>query len=196
MIAESAADLRDLTYPEIYLPPAFSDEEMERSLRPTNSPKTKQGKEISDGIVKVAKERADAPSPCRFPAWDGQMGRDRHVSVDVVEVESGVKLIGPAGFNALRVQNGNIMALPPGKEGYKADGLTYIRCLADYVASRIEREAAEGALGTRQVRVGNVRSASDVYLTIPMAVRRFVESNNKKIDIRGPMFAMVEYTIR
>ncbi len=195
MIAEGVSDLRDLTYPEIYLPPSFTDEEMEKSLRPARSPRTARGRNISDAIVEVAGRQADAPSPCRFQAWEGRLAK-RHVSVDLVETESGVKLIGPAGFNVLRVRDGDILALPPEKEGYRAEGLTYLRCLADYVAAQMEREAAEGLLGTRQVRVGNVRSASDISLSIPMAIRRYVESNNKRIDIRGPMFTTVEYTIR
>ena len=67
--------------------------------------------------------------------------------------------------------------------------------MADFCASQIEREAAQGTPDTREIRVGMVRSASDVYLEIPIAVRRFVESKNKKIDIRGPMFTTVRYSI-
>jgi len=194
MITERAKDIRELTYPEIYVKPRFTDEEMERSLRPIRSPTTEQGIAISAAIVTAARKEADAAAPCAFTVWDGTLGGHR-VTVELVEVEEGVKLMGPAAFNVVRVEDGNIIASPPRANEGRAGQLSYIGCLADFCASQIEVDVEQGKLGTREIRVGMVRSASDIYLDIPIAVRRFVESRNKKIDIRGPMFATVRYSI-
>jgi len=194
MITEGAKDIRDLTYPEIYSKPRFSDEEMERSLKPMSSPTSKEGKAISDAIVRVATKEADTVAPCAFTAWEGHLAGLK-VKVGLVEVEKDVKLTGPAAFNVVRVENGTIIASPPRAQEERPGRLSYIRCMADFCASQIEREAAQATPGTREIRVGMVRSASDVYLEIPIAVRRFIESKNKKIDIRGPMFTTVRYSI-
>jgi len=102
------------------------------------------------------------------------------VTVELVEVEKDVKLIGPAAFNVIRLENGNIIASPPRAEGERPGCLSYIQCMADFCASQIEREAEQGAGGTKAIRVGMVRSASDIYLDIPVAVRRFIESKTRR----------------
>ena len=195
MIEEGIGDIRELTYPEVYRAAFFSDEEMEGSLKPVSSPTTKEGKVLSAKIVEVARHNADAMAPCAFNVWEGKMPGGQEVLVELVEVEEGMKLIGPAAFNVIRAEDGNIVAHMPRDGDDKVDRLTYIRCLADHCASRIEKEAKEGLPCRGQVRVGMVRAASDIYLGIPIAVRRFVESNNKRIDIRGPMFTTVRYKI-
>jgi len=194
MITEGARDIRDLTYPEIYVKPSFSDEEMEVALKPLSSPTTDEGKAISEAIVRVATKEANAVAPCSFAVWEGRLAGGQ-VTVQLVEVEKDVKLIGPASFNVIRVENGNIIASPPRAEGERPGLLSYIRCMADSCASQIEREVEQGTSGTKEVRIGMVRSASDIYLDIPVAIRRFIESKNKKIDIRGPMFTTVRYSI-
>jgi len=193
MITEGAKDIRDLTYPEIYVKPRFSDEEMERAVKPLSSPTTEEGKAMSEAIVRVATKEANAVAPCTFAVWEGRLA-GRQVTVELVEVEKDVKLIGPAAFNVIRLENGNIIASPPRAEE-RPGRLSYIRCMADFCASQIEKEAEQGTSGTKAIRVGMVRSASDIYLDIPVAVRRFIESKNKKIDIRGPMFTTVRYSV-
>ena len=133
-------------------------------------------------------------APCSFTAWEGAILR-RRVVVKLVEREKGVKLIGPAGFNVIAADEGNITSSLPGEGEGPSGKLSYIRCLADYCAAGIEDDCRSGNVGTRTIRVGMVRGASDILLDIPLAIRRYVESANKRIDIRGPMFTAVEYTI-
>jgi len=195
MISTGVQDIRELTYPEIYVPPFFADDEIYASLRPIASPKGRSAREISKRIVQVARERADENSPCRFSVWRGSI-YGRGVQVEIVEEEEGVKLVGPAAFNVISARDGNIVSIAPGDPGYKTDGLSYIFLLAQYASSKIEEEAKSGLTGTRQIRVGMVRSAADIFLKIPLAVRRYIESRNKRIEIGGPVFTTVRYTIR
>lgn len=194
MITEGVDDIRELTYPELNLQASFSDAEIEEALKPMATPGSRKGREISDGIVRVAEREADAVAPCSFTAWEGAILR-RKVVVKLVEREKGVKLIGPAGFNVIAAHEGNITSSLPGDQEGPSEKLSYIRCLADYCAAGIEDDCRSGSVGTRTIRVGMVRGASDIFLEIPLAIRRYVESANKRIDIRGPMFTAVEYTI-
>jgi len=192
MISKEVDDIRELTYPEIYLPPRFSDEEIEAALKPVASPRSGAGREISEGIIKVAKRRAETLAPCRFKAWKGKVHR-RQVLVELVEEEENVKLVGPAGLNIISARGGNIVSQLPEKTS--RGGLSYMQCIADYCAATIEKRAVAGFRGTDQVRIGMVRSASDIFLEIPLAIRKYIESNNLKIDIRGPVFTTIEYTV-
>ncbi len=194
MITEGIDDIRELTYPELNLKPSFSDGEIEEALRPMAAPTSKKGREISDGIVRAAEKGADAVAPCSFTAWEGTIRR-RRVLVELFEKEEGVKLIGPAALNVIMAENGNIISSLSGDEEDSSRRLSYIRCLADYCAARIEDDSRAGRLGTKVIRVGMVRGASDIFLEVPLAIRRYVESANKRIDIRGPMFTAVQYTI-
>ena len=193
MISSGMEDIRELTHPELYLPPSFSDGEILDSLRPLASPATRAGIELSGAIVETARKHAGAPSPCRFRAWEGRVRR-RQVLVELVEPEKGVKLVGPATMNVITAVGGNITSkLPEG--GDEVRGLSYLQCIADYCAATVEGRAAEGFRGTESIRIGMVRSASDIYLEIPMAIRRYIESNNLKIEIKGPVFTTIEYRI-
>lgn len=193
MISRKIEDIRELTHPELYLPPSFSDGEILDSLRPLASPVTRAGKELSGAIVKTARKHANAPSPCSFRAWEGRIRR-RQVLVQLVESERDVKLVGPATMNVISAVNGNITSKLPGR-GKVGSGLSYIRCIADYCAATVEKRAAEGFRGIDSIRIGMVRSASDIYLDIPLAIRRYIESNNLKIEIKGPVFTTIEYRI-
>jgi len=192
MIESGEEDIRKLTYPEIYRPAHFEDEEMEGGLGPASKPVTRQGKEISSRIVEVARENADSKAPCSYDVWSGSIS-GAEVQVRLVEVEKGHSLVGPAAFNVIYVRDGNIVSHPPEGANGKG-GISYIACFADYAAAMIEGKAKDEA-GSGKIRVGMVRSASDIHLAIPIAIRRYVESNNRTIDIRGPMFTTVEYEI-
>ena len=139
-------------------------------------------------------------SPCEFPAFEGRL-LDRQVVVKVIEPERGTKLIGPAGFNEVYVHGGNIVGVPP--KGWEQDeflnevrtkgtstGIRYIDAFAALAASEIER-AAHGGKRQVKVRVKNVKLPSDLNLTIEEAAQRYITSNKKRIDVRGPVFTTV-----
>ncbi len=193
MIERDVSDIRELTYPEIQKPPFFSDRQMENSLEPTASPKTGTGRGIMQAIVETARTNAGEEAPCSFPAWKGSLYGKR-VEVELTETEEGHTLTGPAAFNTISVEDGSIVSHRP-KAGESDQGLTYMKSVASYAAAETETMAQKGETGTGEIRVGMVRSPSDIYLSIPLAVRRYIESNNNRIDIAGPMFATIRYTI-
>ncbi|MEM1981084.1 MAG: hypothetical protein QW788_00790, partial [Candidatus Hadarchaeales archaeon] len=150
-------------------------------------------------IVEVAKRHADAPSPCEFEVYRGEVG-GRKVVVKLVEPEEGTKLIGPAGFNTLYVFDGNLVGLPP--EGWRDDeflkkvrregvntGITYMQALASLAARRIEEAAKEGK--PVKVRVRNVKSPSDINVVVEEVAQRYLTSKQKKVDVRGPVFTTI-----
>ncbi len=200
MIKTGETDIRALIFPHLYTSAKFSDEELLATLRLDSEPSTEAGKRIAAAIVKIAKEHADEPSPCEFRAFEGEVG-GRKVVVNVVEPESNTKLIGPAGFNEIYVYDGNVIGLPP--KGWekneflnsvrskgKPSGITYMDAFAALAAHEIEQAAQRGENEVK-VRVKAAKSLGDINLSMDGAAQRYVTSNNKRIDVRGPIFTTV-----
>jgi len=200
MIQTGGTDIRALVYPYLYKAATFSDKELAGMIKCKREPGTETGRAIAAAIVKAAQQHADEPSPCEFKAFGGKLG-GRRVIVRVVEPERGTKLIGPAGFNEVYVHGGNIIGVPP--KGWERDeflnevrtkgtstGIRYIDAFAALAASEIER-AARGGKRQVKVRVKNVKLPSDLNLTIEEAAQRYITSNKKRIDVRGPVFTTV-----
>ncbi len=199
MIRMGEGDVRRLVYPYLYAEPSFSDRELAGMVRVGEQPLTEEGRRIAEAILKGAREHADAPSPCEFEVYRGEVG-GRRVVVKLVEPEEGTKLIGPAGFNTLYIFDGNLVGVPP--EGWKDDeflrkvrregvdtGITYMGALASLAARRIEEAAEEGK--PVKVRVRNVKSPSDINVVVEEVAQRYLTSRRKRVDVRGPMFTTV-----
>jgi O-phosphoseryl-tRNA synthetase len=199
MIRTGEEDVRRLVYPHLYVQPSFSDRELAGMVRVGERPLTEEGRRVAEAILRVAREHAEAPSPCEFEAYRGEVG-GRRVVVKLVEPEEGTKLIGPAGFNTLYIFEGNLVGLPP--SGWKDDeflrrvrekgvctGITYLGALAALAARRIEEAAKEGK--PVRVRVRNVKSPSDINLVVEEVAQRYLTSQRKRIDVRGPVFTTI-----
>ena len=200
MIMTGETDIRALAYPYFYKPTEFSDVELAKMIKLEREPSTDVGKQIAATIVKTAEQHADAPSPCEFKAFEGEL-MGKRVVVRVVEPESGTKLIGPAGFNTIYVYQGNIIGLPP--KGWDKDeflqavrkdgistGIRYIDAFAALAAHEIERVAQRGDRAVK-VRVRAAKSPGDINITISDAVQRYITSKKKRIDVRGPIFTTI-----
>jgi O-phosphoseryl-tRNA synthetase len=200
MIMTGETDIRALAYPYFYKPTEFSDAELVKMPKIEREPSTDIGKQIAAAIVKTAEQHADAPSPCEFKAFEGEL-MGKLVVVRVVEPESNTKLIGPAGFNTIYVYQGNIIGLPP--KGWEKDeflqavrkdgvstGIRYIDAFAALAAYEIERVVPRGDRAVK-VRVRAAKSPSDINITIGDAVQRYITSKKKRIDVRGPIFTTV-----
>ncbi len=200
MIETGETDIRALVFPYFYKTAEFSDAELVGMLKLEREPESDVGKEIATAIVRVAEEHANEPSPCEFVAFEGELS-GRRVRVSVVEPESGTKLIGPAGFNEVFVYDGNIIGLPP--SGWERDkflsevrnkgvstGIRYIDAFAALAAHEIEQATKEKKRVVK-VRVRNVKLSSDINLTLDGVAQRYITSNKKRIDIRGPVFTTV-----
>ncbi len=200
MIQRGETDIRALVYPYLYKKTRFTDSDLSKMIKFEREPKTEVGRKISAAIVRIAKKHGDEPSPCEFKAFDGEMG-GRRVVVKVVEPESNTKLIGPAGFNEVYVYDGNVIGVPV--KGWEKDeflnavrkqgtptGLTYMEAFAALAAREIE-EAVDRGDKEAKVRVRAVKSPSDINLAVSEVAQRYITSNRKQIDIRGPVFVTV-----
>jgi len=171
-----------------------------KMIKLEREPSTDDGKKIAAAIVKTAEQHADAPSPCEFKAFEGEL-MGKRVVVRVVEPESNTKLIGPAGFNTIYVYQRNIIGLPP--KGWEKDeflqavrkngvstGIRYIDAFAALAAYDIEQVAQRGDRAVK-VRVRAAKSPSDINIIIGDAAQRYITSKKKRIDVRGPIFTTV-----
>lgn len=197
MIEYQADDIRALTYPQFF-PQHLTDLDIARAIGMREEPQTATGREIARSIVATATEHAAAPSPCAFTAWEGDLF-GRKVEVSVVEDEEDSKLCGPATFNEVYVQDGKVLGVPDTpqfkkvrKKGTPAH-ISYVQTVAALAAARIEEAVRCGEETSVQVKMAKV--PSDVNLRIAGHAMRYLTDNNKKIDLRGPVFVTVRAEI-
>jgi O-phosphoseryl-tRNA synthetase len=199
LILHDAPDIRALTYPHIpqYSEWEMSDSELAKQVFVDKMPETPEGRAIADAIVSQCELHGEQPSPCEFPAWEGEIC-DRKVKVSVIEPEENTKLCGPAAFNEVVAYQGDILGLPNNKKWQKAfenhsakAGIRFIEAFAAQAAREIEEAAMSGA-NEHVVRVRIVKVPSEINLKIGPIAQRHVTGKNKKIDMRGPVFTSVK----
>ncbi len=196
MIISGTKDIRELAYPQFYSGIRLTDEEVVDGISIDKKPLTGEGKNIVEHIIETAVKHKDAQSPCRFEAYKGPL-MGKQVKVSVVEVEKNTKLLGPAALNRIAILDGNIYGVSESK-GPKdvllkgtLKGISYIEALANLAAYEIENAAKLDEKKTL-TRVKGVKIPSEINLKISDVVVRYINSNNKKIDIRGPVFTTIE----
>lgn len=202
MILHDATDIRSLNYPQItqYSEWKMSDNELARAIYVENLPETAQGKAIAKAIVAVCEEYAATPSPCEFPAWEGNIN-GKTVKVAVMEPEEETKLCGPAVFNEVVAYESDILGVPENKKWRKVlenhsarTGVRFLDAFACQAAKDIEDAVANGKSEV-ETRVRIVKVPSEINIRLEPLAQRFITSNKRKIDIRGPVFTTVRATI-
>lgn len=202
MIETGEEDIRALAYPYFYKEFTMSDEEIAEGIHIDLEPRTVVGKEIMRTVIRVCEEYRDEPSPVVKKAWEGDVD-NRMVNVEVWEEDPRVKFLGPAAFNEVWVLDRNIIGVLPDEELRKKGVHTGIRYV-DAIAARAGRvfeeklqedltEKEPGVLESIDVRVAKL--PSDVNLRIDRPVRYFVNSKQKRIDTRGPVFMRVRLVL-
>lgn len=199
MILHDAPDIRSLTYPQIpqYTEWEMSDGELAKQVFVDKVPETPEGLAIADSIVSQCELHGEEPSPCEFPAWEGEVC-GRKVKVSVIEPEENTKLCGPAAFNEVVAYQGDIMGIPNTKKWQKAfenhsarAGIRFIEAFAAQAAREIEEAALSGATEhIARIRIAKV--PSEVNLRIGSVAQRYITGKKKKIDMRGPVFTSVK----
>ncbi len=202
MILHDATDVRALTYPQMaqYSEWEMKDNELAKMVFIDKRPIAPQGQEIAEAIVKQCELHSSEPSPCEFAAWEGEIG-DRSVKVSVIEPEEDTKLCGPAAFNEVLAYESDILGLPNQKKWRKAfdndsarTGIRFIDAFAAQAAFEIEEAVASGE-SEWETRVRIVKVPSEINIKLEPLAQRFITSNKKKIDIRGPVFTTVRAEI-
>ncbi|MDF1533331.1 MAG: O-phosphoserine--tRNA ligase [Methanosarcinaceae archaeon] len=202
MILHDATDVRALTYPQIaqYSEWKMKDNELAKMVFIDKRPITSEGQEIAEAIVKQCELHSSEPSPCEFAAWEGNIG-DKSVKVAVIEPEEDTKLCGPATFNEVLAFESDILGLPNQKKWQKAfdndsarTGIRFIDAFAAQAAFEIEEAVASGE-SEWETRARIIKVPSEINIKLEPLAQRFITSNNKKIDIRGPVFTTVRAEI-
>ncbi len=198
MIAYNANDVRQLCFPQFF-PHILTDQEIARAVRLREEPSSMEGKMLAIAIAHMASAHATAQGPCSFDVWEGMIDGVR-IKVTVEEPESNAKLCGPACANEIFVHDGSIFGVPDTEkwkqvrtEGFST-GISYLSAVAALAAARIE-EAARCRKST-VIQVKMAKLPSDINLKIEEFAMRAVTDNNKKVDVRGPVFLSVRSNVQ
>jgi O-phosphoseryl-tRNA synthetase len=198
MIAYNSNDVRQLCFPQFF-PRQITDREIARAVHVREEPVSPEGKQLAAAIIRVAAANGAAAGPCSFDAWEGTLG-GVSVKVAVEETESNAKLCGPACANEIFVHEGSILGVPDIEKWKQvrtegiSTGISYLSSVAALAAARIEEAARCGKSTTVQVKMGKL--PSDINLKIEEFAMRAITDNNKKVDVRGPVFLSVRSTIK
>ena len=198
MIAYNSNDVRQLCFPQFF-PKPITDRDIARAVHVREEPVSPEGKQLAAAIIRVATANGAAAGPCSFDAWEGTLGGVA-IKVAVEEPESNAKLCGPACANEIFVHDGSILGVPD-VEKWKlvrtegvSTGISYLSAVAALAAARIEEAARCGKATTVQVKMAKL--PSDINLKIEEFAMRAITDNNKKVDVRGPVFLSVSSTIK
>jgi O-phosphoseryl-tRNA synthetase len=198
MIAYNANDVRQLCFPQFF-PRIITDQEISRAVRLREEPSSPEGKMLTAAIAHVASVNATAQGPCSFEVWEGALGGAR-VKVVIEEPESNAKLCGPACANEIFVHDGSILGVPDAEKWKQvrtegiSTGITYLSAVAALAAARIEESARCKKSTVVQVKMAKL--PSDINLKIDEFAMRAITDNNKKVDVRGPVFLSVRSTVQ
>lgn len=199
MLLYNHTDVREMVYPETYGKWTLSDRDMASVLRINYYPATDEGKELMDHIIDTFKENGNEPSPCEFTAFEGKfLGKE--IIVKVLEPEEGTKLLGPAAWNKVYINNGDIIGVPikdiTDEKALEAldKGISTEISYMDGIAADAAYKIEEMIVSDKDeviVRVPISRSLSDINLKLEEVALNYITSNNKAIDLRGPIFCTI-----
>jgi O-phosphoseryl-tRNA synthetase len=198
MIAYGGNDIRQLCYPQFF-PRPLSNREIARAVHLREEPVSAEGKVLGREIARVAAANAIAQGPCSFDAWEGPLG-SVSVKVFIEEPESNAKLCGPAYANEIFVHDGSVFGVPDAEKWKQVrtegvpTGISYLTAVSALAAARIEEAARCGKATTVQVKMAKL--PSDINLRIDEYAMRYITDNNKKVDVRGPVFLSVRSNIK
>ncbi|MBN2518158.1 MAG: O-phosphoserine--tRNA ligase [Candidatus Altiarchaeota archaeon] len=200
MILEKKQDVREVFFPQFYTQLDLTDEEIMKEIAIREKPKTNEGKNLSKRIEETAEKYANEPSPCSYDVFKGKF-LGRGIEVRILEKESNTKLLGPAAMNEVYVYQGGIFGIPKDerllkermleiRQKGKSAGIYYLTAISDYFASNIEKAVERGEGYADQIKMA--KTALDVNIAVGERAARFIQSKEKQINLKGPIFTAVE----
>jgi O-phosphoseryl-tRNA synthetase len=187
MIEHDIPDIRQVVYPYQYSTIKFTDKDIAQSLTFVHQPRELDG--LIPTILATTQQHRHDPSPCEILLHEG-LFRQKHIRIVLREREAGKKLLGAAAFNPIVVHKHAIIGARSDRipENAVPTGLTYMDGILNRVLYEVEHAMPEGRPELR-VRVTMVKRLADINLTVSEHIRRYIEGQNAKIDVRGPVFA-------
>jgi len=199
MILHNQGDVREMVYPQTYGKWHLSDRELATMLRINYYPFSIEGRKLMDSLLTESRENGNAPSPCEFIAFEGEL-LGKNIRVKVVEPEEGTRLLGPAAWNMIYISDGNIVGVPEkdvsdelsikAVENGIPTGISYMDGVTAYASYKIEEMIVSGAPKI-SLRTTLSKSLSDVNLKLDKVALNYITGNNKVIDLRGPVFCTI-----
>ncbi|MBN1215833.1 MAG: O-phosphoserine--tRNA ligase [Candidatus Lokiarchaeota archaeon] len=195
MIKTEIDDIRKLVYPYYYENISFTDKEISKGVHYKFIPLTEKGIEIKNAIIKTAKENKDKISPIELKVWEGTI-KNKKIEVSIWENDKDVKLLGPAALNKVYISDGAVLGISPEKidlhEKIIDTGITYLEGIASEMAYNIEIFLDQNK-DTYEHRVKMCYRGSEVNIELDDRILEYIQSKQKKFDIRGPVFVGLSY---
>jgi O-phosphoseryl-tRNA synthetase len=162
--------------------------------------------EESNNDMKTATIEESAQGPAAKSDITNELGTKIEVAkkrliVKVVKKDENSKLCGPAFLNEIVVKNGDIYGIQNPDQNQEYSGgvkteISYLDAFTKSVGSQIETQITKGELNeTSVIQAGIIKDMEDINLQLDSRAVRFILTNNKKVDVRGPMFVNVEYKL-
>ncbi|MBD3193905.1 MAG: O-phosphoserine--tRNA ligase [Candidatus Lokiarchaeota archaeon] len=195
MIKSGIEDIRKLVYPYFYEDISFSNKEIAKGIKYKYKPSTQKGIEIRDAIIKSALDNIVKKSPTEISVWEGEVN-DKKIEVKIWERDVGVTLLGPAALNEIWIKDGNIIGVPSEKapdDAYNTEK-SYLEGIANEMAYNIEI-LLDQKKESYEYRVKMCYRASEINLEINDIIMEYIHSNQKKVDIRGPVFIGLSFEV-
>ncbi|MFH0862508.1 MAG: O-phosphoserine--tRNA ligase [Candidatus Altiarchaeota archaeon] len=204
MVKNKISDVRQVLYPQFYSITKLTDQELKDHVKIAREPATEEGKNLATELKKAYLENGQKPSPCSFKAYEGPL-KGKNILVNVLEKEEKTTLLGPAAANDLYVHDGGIYGLPKDTSKLKQDmshiiqkgiplHFNFLDAITSGIASEIEEKIESGEKeGLIQYKMA--KGPADVNIKITNKARRCIESQNKQISIKGPVFTAAEFKV-
>ena len=203
MILHDQTDVREMVYPQTYSKWHLTDRELASMLHINYYPFSTDGQKLMEILKEKFLEYSDEESPCEFTAFEGEF-LGRNVRVNILEPEANTRLLGPASWNSVYINDGNIVGLPENdvKDDLSLEtvqhgiplGITYMDGVIAKACYMIE-EMIVGGETESEIRTTIAKSLSDVNLKLEDVALNYITSNNKLIDIRGPIFSTIAFEL-
>ena len=199
MILHDQTDVREMVYPQTYAKWHLTDRELASMLHINYYPFSTDGRDLMEILKQKFLEFGDEESPCEFTAFEGEF-LGRNIRVKILEPEANTRLLGPASWNSIYINDGNIVGVPDTdvKDELSLEtvqhgiplGITYMDGVIAKACYKIE-EMIVGGETESEIRTTLAKSLSDVNLKLEEVALNYITSNNKLIDIRGPIFSTI-----
>ncbi len=203
MILHNQSDVREMVYPQTYAKWHLSDRELASMLHINDYPFSTDGKKLMENLRNKLVEVGDTESPCEFAVFEGEF-LGKNIRVMIVEPEVNTRLLGPAAWNSVYIHEGNIIGVPEKNvedelsknavlNGIPTE-ISYMDGVIAHAAYKIEEMIVSGS-NESQFRTTLAKSLSDVNLKLEDVAMNYITSNNKVIDIRGPIFCTITFEV-
>jgi O-phosphoseryl-tRNA synthetase len=205
-------DIRLLVYPYLEKEKILTDEEIANQIDLFKQPKSEEGARLINQLVEIALRNKKKIGPVEILIYEDKL-MNKPVKIWIYNWDKGKPLLSYAAENEIFVYNGEIFGLPAKvtfdstkntnlikkfKEIYENGVNTrlkyidmiftgFIADLEDYIINK------KSQFLDKRFRI--ITSASQLNLHIPEDINQYLQANNKKINIYGPLFFGIKANI-